>query len=217
MRNVEILHDWIDCLRWKRSPGPNIVGPEHEDPFPSCFWVSSKSWAVLRAGWGMPPTLSSPLSFLHPDSCYGHSWSSPRDHHHHADRRKGPHEHSRHLRVLSAGISRLLNTHSIIWKAGGGRGMGFRWAILMGSQIFLWGMLQPKAYRSGASKYRGLGQAPWIAGWQYCKDNFFSGLEMYFLHNLSLLYILSCYFPSFLSYSFSLFFNAPSSSSFRDI
>ena len=88
---------------------------------------------------------------------------------------------------------------------------------LWAHRYFLWGMLQPKAYRSGASKYRDLGQAPWIAGWQYCKDNFFSGLEMYFLHNLSLLYILSCYFPSFLSYSFSLFFNAPSSSSFRDI
>lgn len=202
MRNAEILHDWIDCLRWRRSPGPNIVGPEREDPFPSCFWVSSKSWAVLRAQWGMPPPCQAPFH----SSTQTAALATP--------------EAARRITIIMQTEEKaLMNTpgtwgsyrqgflgswiHTALsgrreeeggWVSGG--------LSLWAHRYFLWGMLQPKAYRSGASKYRGLGQAPWIAGWQYCQDNFFSGLEMYFLHNLSLLYILSCYFPSF---SFLLF------------
>lgn len=130
-------------------------------PNPELFCVLAEGCPHLVK----PPFIPLPRQLLWP------LLSSLRDHHHHADRRKGPHEPSRHLRVLSARISRLLNTHSIIWKEEGGWVSGG--LSLWAHRYFLWGMLQPKAYRSGASKYWGLGQVPWIAGWQYCKDNCF--------------------------------------------
>lgn len=81
--------------------------------------------------------------------------------------------------------------------------MGLSWALRMGSQIFPMRMLQPKAYRSGASKYQGLWRAPWALGGQYCKDNFFSGLEMYFLHICHFSISFLVIFP-LLSFSFFL-------------
>lgn len=139
------------------------------------LWVQNMKIPFLPASESLPnpelfcmltegcPHLVKPPFFPPPRQLLRPLLSSPRDHHHRADRRKGPHEPSRHLRVLSAGISRLLDTHSIIWKEEGG------WVSvglsLCAHRYFLWGMLQPKAYRSGASKYQGLGRAPWNAGW----------------------------------------------------
>ena len=66
------------------------------------------------------------------------------------------------------------------------------------------GCYSQKPTDQGPLSTRAWGGPPEMLGGQYCKDNFFSGLEVYFLHNLALLYILSCYFPSFLSFSFFL-------------
>lgn len=66
MWNVELVHDWIDCLMWKRPPGPNTVGPEHEDSSPFCFRFPPKPCAALRACWVMPPPVFVKPPFIPP-------------------------------------------------------------------------------------------------------------------------------------------------------
>lgn len=152
---------------WKGHPGLILWVQNMKIPFLQL--VLPESWAVLHAHWGMSPPCQAPF-FPPPRQLLRlHCWGSPRDHHHRADRRKGPHEPSRHWGCV-AGKGFLGSGYNIIWKEEGRR-MGLSWALICGSTDISYEDVQPKAYRSGASKYQGLGVCD--TGGQYCKNNFF--------------------------------------------
>lgn len=165
MKNYYMTERTALCVRDHQAL--TFVDPEQEGPFPSHFRCPLKPWAALCAGWGTPwptvavvkppfilptqtaalwPVLHWPVHQVRPrekalTSPTG-KWGSFRQ------------------RFLGSGVHTAWSRRR--------KGAGLRWAVLSDPQsVFLEGMLQLKACRSGASKNQGLGQGPWIPERQY--------------------------------------------------